>query len=238
MRKAMNKVSMIVAALMAAAISLPAAADDQYNDLAKVLSVTPQTERVNTPQQTCHTEYVRESYTQPSSPMGAIIGGIAGGLLGSQVGRGNGRIAGAAVGAGVGAVVGDRVGNNQSTGYADRPIERCTSVDHWQTVSRGYLVTYRYNGRDYTTVTDTPPGDTIHVNVAVTTGQAEQYEQQYDQRDAYYPPANQPVIIERSNYVYSPPVVGSVVISGSSGPGYRNGRGWDRGRGGRDSHYW
>jgi uncharacterized protein YcfJ len=224
----LNKASMIVPALMIGTMALPASADDQYYDLAKVLSVTPQTERVNTPEQTCHTEYVREAVSQPSSPMGAIIGGIAGGLLGSQIGRGNGRVAGAAVGAGVGAVVGDRVGNNQPAGYADRPIERCASVDHWQTVSRGYLVTYRYNGRDYTTMTDTPPGDTIRVNVAVTTGQAEQY----DQRGVY---GNAPVVVERSNYVYAPPVSGSVFISGSSGPGHRyNDRGWDRGRG----HYW
>lgn len=227
MRKAINKASMMVPALMAAAISLPASADDQYYDLARVISVTPQTERVNTPEQSCSTEYVRQSYTAPSSPVAAIIGGIAGGLLGSQIGRGNGRVAGAAVGAGVGAVVGDRIGNNQATTYADRPVERCVSIDHWQTVNRGYLVTYRYNGRDYTTVTDRDPGDSIRVNVAVTTGQATQYQQ----RDAYGPP----VVIERSNYVYAPPVVGSVVISGSSGPGYRNGRGWDRGR---DRHYW
>ena len=210
------KTGIIISALMAAGLSLPAMANDQYYDTARVISVTPQLERVNTPQQSCQTEYIREGYTSPRSPAGAIIGGIAGGLLGSTIGRGNGRIAAAAVGAGVGAVVGDRIGNNQDTNYTDRPIERCVSVDNWQTVNRGYLVTYRYNGRDYQTVTDTDPGDTIRVNVAVNVGEPVRY--------------SQPVIIERSHYGYAPPAFSAVFIGGSSGHHYR-GHGYDKGRG-------
>lgn len=159
----------IVSALMAASVSLPAMANDEYFDQAHVLAVTPQFERVNYPTQSCHTEYVRESYSSNQrSPVGAIIGGVAGGLLGSQIGKGNGRIAGAAVGAGVGAVVGDRIGNNQATSYGNRPIERCTTMDNWQTVNKGYLVDYRYNGRDYTTLLDHHPGNTIPVRVNVS----------------------------------------------------------------------
>ena len=144
----MRKAKMIIPALVSSMLALPAMAhDDEYYDSARVISVTPQTERVNYPVEECHTEYVRESYSS-KSPMAAIIGGVAGGLLGSQIGKGNGRVAGAAVGAGVGAVVGDR----------------------WETVSRGYLVTYRYNGRTYTTVTDRDPGDRIDVRVSVGPG--------------------------------------------------------------------
>ncbi len=80
--------------LMASAFATQAMADD-YFDTAPVLSVTPQVERVNSPRQECHTEYVRESYSNNSSPAGAIIGGIAGGLLGSTIGKGDGKIAGA-----------------------------------------------------------------------------------------------------------------------------------------------
>lgn len=226
-----TKVSILVSALMAASLSLPAMANDQDYDTARVISVTPQVERVNTPQQSCQTEYVRESYTNQRSPAGAIIGGIAGGLLGSTIGRGNGRIAGAAVGAGVGAVVGDHLGNNQTTTYTNRPIERCVSVDNWQTVNRGYLVTYRYNGRDYQTVTDTAPGDTIRVNVAVNAGAPVQYSQPVIiERNVYNPP----VYIERSNYY--PPVVSSFVINGSFG---NHGGHNDHGRGnGHDRHNW
>lgn len=160
----------IMSALMAASVSLPAMANDEYFDQARVLAVTPQLERVNYPTQSCHTEYVRESYSSNQrSPLSAIIGGVAGGLLGSQIGKGNGRVASAAVGAGVGAVVGDRMGNNQTTAYSNRPAEYCMTVDNWQTVNKGYLVSYRYNGRDYTTLLDHHPGNTIPVRVNVST---------------------------------------------------------------------
>lgn len=171
MRKDIMWWTLATPALLAVTLSTPAMADDEYFDYARVLAVTPQTERVNVPREQCHTEYVRESYqSYDRSPVGAIIGGIAGGLLGSQIGKGNGRVAGAAVGAGVGAVVGDRVGATQRTGYATRPVEHCALVDDWQTVNRGYLVTYRYNGREYTTVSDTYPGESIRVRVAVAPG--------------------------------------------------------------------
>jgi len=163
-------VKIMIPALMAASLSLPVMADEQYYDSARVVAVAPQTERVNSPRQECHTEYVRESVNNDRSPMGAIIGGVAGAIIGSQVGRGNGRVAAGAVGAGVGAVVGDRIGNDQPTGYATRPVESCYTVDNWQTVSRGYLVTYRYNGRDYSTVMDNDPGASIRVRVDVAPG--------------------------------------------------------------------
>lgn len=178
----MRKVKMIIPALMATTLSLPAMAQhddyDEYYDSARVISVVPQTERVNYPVEECHTEYVRESYSS-RSPVGAIIGGVAGGLLGSQVGKGNGRVVGAAVGAGVGAVVGDRIGS-QSTTYGERPVERCYSVDNWQTVSRGYLVTYRYNGRTYSTVTDHDPGNRIDVRVGVGPSRAVEHVAYYE----------------------------------------------------------
>ena len=41
------RVKMLVPALLTAVIAAPAMATDQYNDMARVLSATPQTERVN-----------------------------------------------------------------------------------------------------------------------------------------------------------------------------------------------
>ena len=203
----MRHKTLLVTALLATGIlsltvSSIAMADDDYEDRARVISVSPQTERINVPRQECRTEYVRESYNNGnSSPAGAIIGGIAGGLLGNTVGRGNGRIAAAAVGAGVGAIVGDRMGNNQSnnSGYGSRPVGRCYTADNWQTVNSGYLVSYRYNGRNYTTVMDHQPGDTIPVYVGVSAG---------------------------TNNVTQ-----IAYIEGNANAGYDNqSRGWDRGR--------
>ncbi len=163
--------------LMTATVVLPALintayADDNYDDRARVISVTPQLQRVNNPRQECRTEYVRESYyeNRDRSNTGAIIGGLTGGLVGSRFGGGNGRIATAALGAGLGAIVGDRYDNNgrDSRGrerVESRPVERCVNMDNWQNVPAGYLVNYEYNGRQYSTVTDNDPGRFIPVSV-------------------------------------------------------------------------
>lgn len=166
----MNTTRFGASLMLLSAIAMPAAADDVYYDTARVLSVTPQTERINNPRQECRTDYVRESYSSGDRDIGgSIIGGIAGGLLGSQIGKGKGRIAGAAVGAATGAIVGDRIDNSgrRDSGYSTRTVERCVQVDDWQVVNRGYLVTYRYNGRDYTTSMANDPGDTVSVRVSI-----------------------------------------------------------------------
>ena len=164
----------LILGLIAATVSLPVLADDDYEDRARVISATPQYERVNNPRQECRTEYVRESYYESPqrSNTGAIIGGLTGGLVGSRFGGGNGKIASAAIGAGLGAIVGDRYDNNGRDNRGrerveTRPIERCVTVDNWQQVPAGYLVNYEYNGRQYTTVTHDNPGRFIPVQVAV-----------------------------------------------------------------------
>lgn len=167
----MNASKLGASVMLMSAIALPASADDTYYDTARVLSVVPQTERINNPRQECHVDYVRESYSRSDDRdvAGSIIGGIAGGLIGSQIGKGKGRIAGAAVGAATGAIVGDRIDNSgrREPGYSTRPVERCVQIDDWQTVNRGYLVTYRYNGRDYTTTMPNDPGSTVSLRVSI-----------------------------------------------------------------------
>lgn len=166
------RTAILLPALMTTAFVAPAMAEDQYTDTARVISVTPQTERVNIPRQECRTEYQQQSYSQNNdhSLAGAVIGGIAGGLLGNTVGRGKGRIAAAAVGAGVGAIAGDRIANNRNQVVSTRtvPVQSCYQVDNWQSVNAGYLVAYEYNGRTYNTVTSEDPGRYIDVNVAIS----------------------------------------------------------------------
>lgn len=158
--------------LISTSVSLPALAQHEFEDRARVLSVTPQVERVNTPSQECRTEYVRETVyeSRERSNTGAIVGGITGGVIGSRFGGGKGRIATAAVGAGLGAILGDRYDNNRQPGrerVETRPVERCVTVDNWQSITTGYLVNYEYQGRQYSTVTERDPGRYIPVNVAV-----------------------------------------------------------------------
>lgn len=215
------KMKIALSALLGATFAINAVADD-YFDTATVISAVPQTERINTPRQECHTEIIREnSGYNNSSPAGAIIGGVAGGLLGNTIGKGGGRVASAAIGAGVGAVVGDRIAG-QSNGVVERPVDRCVTVDNWQTINRGYFVTYRYNGRDYTTVTNDNPGGSIRVRVGVNAADNAVYAAPVLNQVTYYP-ATQPatVIYREPMRVYAPPA--PVVIYGGLGGGYRSG---------------
>ncbi len=162
--------------VLACALGASAAANAaDFEDYARVLSVTPQFEQVSTPRQECRTEYEnvpRHSQRQERSNGGAIIGGIAGGLLGSQVGGGNGRVAAAAAGALTGAIVGDRMDNDNNrdgyTSYESRPVRQCRNVEQWDRRATGYAVTYEYHNRTYTTVMPYDPGNRLRLHVSLT----------------------------------------------------------------------
>ncbi|NEX60304.1 glycine zipper 2TM domain-containing protein [Noviherbaspirillum galbum] len=145
----------------------------EWDDYARVVSVSPQLEQVNRPRQECRTEYVAVQHQYPAQRGvgGSIVGGVAGGLLGNQVGNGNGRTAATAAGAIVGAIVGDRMENTAPGGGAvveQQPVQRCYTVDQWETRNNGYNVTYEYNGRTYSALMPYDPGQRMRVHVAVT----------------------------------------------------------------------
>ncbi|MCS6787183.1 MAG: glycine zipper 2TM domain-containing protein, partial [Thiobacillaceae bacterium] len=135
---------------------------------------TPVYEEVNTPRRECWTERVgyESEYRAPErSYGGAIIGAIAGGIIGNQVGKGTGKTVATAVGAATGAIVGDNLDNDwRGERYVSRPRyeERCRSYDQWERRLTGYSVTYRYQGREYTTFLPYDPGNTVRVRVQVT----------------------------------------------------------------------
>ena len=170
--------------LMAASASCSVFAAD-YDDFAKVTNVTPQVEQINRPRQDCHTEMVQvnrqvQTPTQRTerSNGGAVIGGIAGAILGNQVGRGNGRTAATAAGAVIGAISGDRIDNGSGSGQvvtetvtSEQPVQRCRTVDHWESRTTGYSVSYDYKGRSYTSILPYDPGTRLKVNVSVTPAQ-------------------------------------------------------------------
>jgi len=154
------------------ALLLTAANAHAFDALATVVSAVPINETVNTPTQNCWTEYPQQ--VQPAPPqhdyLGAIVGGVAGGLLGSRFGEGNGRVVGAAAGAGVGAIVGDRLDNRDSpsANAAPAPVQHCQQVDHLETRTTGYQVTYEYDGQRFLTRLPYNPGGQLRVNVSVT----------------------------------------------------------------------
>lgn len=179
----MNKPTkpLIVSLAMALAVSSGAVLADpdggyrgyssySFSDRAKVVATVPAYERVNEPRRECYTEYrtyEEQSYRNGNNTAGAIVGAVAGGLLGSTVGKGNGKVAAAAVGAATGAVIGDRWNDRDGTYTTTRtePVETCRMVDNFRDQVVGYDVTYRYNGRDYTTRLPYDPGEWLSLNV-------------------------------------------------------------------------
>lgn len=163
--KTRTALMMAVGSLFAVA-GVASAAD--YDDYARVLSVSPQSEQVNQPTQECHTEVVETRGGGERGAGGAIIGGVAGGIIGNQVGGGNGRAAATAIGAITGAIVGDRIENDRPQTVREQQVQRCRTVDRWVTRNNGYAVTYEYHGRNYTSIMPYDPGERMRVHVSVT----------------------------------------------------------------------
>lgn len=167
----MNLKTKIIASICCLGM-LPLAQANDFEDTARVVSVTPQVEQINQPRQDCRTDYVavQQPQQQQKNYAGAIIGGIAGGLLGNQVGKGSGRTVATAGGAIAGAMVGDHLGNSTTStapAYAQQPVQSCRMVDSWQSRTTGYAVTYTYRGQTHTSVLPYQPGRTIRVRVSV-----------------------------------------------------------------------
>lgn len=146
---------------------LSAAVAADFEDYARVVSVTPQIEQVNYPQQECRTEYVPVQ-RQSRGVGGSIVGGVAGGIIGNQVGGGSGRAVATAAGAIAGAIVGDRLENDGNTAVTEhQPVRQCRTIDNWQSRTNGYAVTYEYHGHTYTSMMPYDPGERLRVRVSV-----------------------------------------------------------------------
>jgi uncharacterized protein YcfJ len=165
----MKRTAFAIAAALALGVPPAFAGGGTFEDYARVRDVTPEYEKVNVPRQECYSEVVPERYERRgNSVVGSLIGGVAGGLIGSRVGQGNGRVAAAAAGAAVGALVGNHLGSRDDyTRYGERQVQRCRTVDNWESRITGYRVAYDYQGRSYTTILPYDPGNRLPVRVSV-----------------------------------------------------------------------
>ena len=147
-------------------------ADSGFFVKARVVDVSPiyETLRVSYPEERCWNERVRhtqQSYRRSYTP--AIAGAIIGGVAGNQFSRGRKRdvltVAGALLGASVGR---DFTRPSGRTSYLTTE-RRCEVVDRVEEQEQlvGYDVSYRYNGRIFSTQTDAHPGKFIRVKVQV-----------------------------------------------------------------------
>jgi uncharacterized protein YcfJ len=121
---------------------------------------------VDRPREVCRDDYVRRP--APGVAGVAIAGGVIGAAVGRQFGGGTGRDLATALGAVAGAVIANERAE-RNLGFRDVPVQVCDVVNQRerQQLIDGYVVTYVYQGRRYTTQTATPPGDRIELAVDV-----------------------------------------------------------------------
>jgi uncharacterized protein YcfJ len=134
------------------------------NEMARVIHVEPiyTSVRVKTPHQhDCYRSSHQNSYTT------TIAGGIIGGVIGNQFGKGSGKTALTVAGTLLGGSVGHDLNRDQSNYYKSQTT--CQVSQHYRHEQRidGYHVTYRYNGKQYSTEMEHHPGKYIPVNVSV-----------------------------------------------------------------------
>jgi len=166
-----------ISLMLSALLALPAwahghnsdTAGGVFRDRARVVDVKPLKEIVRVPvtDRECWTEkVVRPARRDPS---GIIAGGIIGGAVGNAMGQGH-RDQGIATVAGT--VLGGVIGNAMAGGHHPARVERerrCRVARKFYEEERisGYLVTYRYRGREFTREMDERPGRFVTVRVAV-----------------------------------------------------------------------
>jgi uncharacterized protein YcfJ len=140
---------------------------------ARVVDVDPMVRyvAVDRPRQQCWDETVR----RPAAPFGiagqTAAGGIIGATIGHILGHGSSRDALTVAGAAAGAAIAheNAVRNGATIETRETTVQRCETVYDHVTEKHvdGYRVTYVYDGRRYTTLTDYAPGDRIQVAVDV-----------------------------------------------------------------------
>jgi uncharacterized protein YcfJ len=139
---------------------------------ARVVDVEPLVRHVtvNRPSEQCWDEVVREPVRRYGVAGPTAAGTIIGAAIGRQFGSGNDRDALTVIGAVAGgAVAHNRAVRNGAGSMREVVAQRCEVVHQRVTeqIVDGYLVTYRYDGRNYTMRTDRHPGDRVQVAVDV-----------------------------------------------------------------------
>lgn len=176
MKNTKTTISLLTVLTMTSTVTM---ANDRYQDRnyrdyertekARVTHVEPiyRHVTVTTPQRECWDEPQRhrndyQSYTS------TIAGGIIGGVIGNQFGGGSGKTALAIAGTLLGGSAG-RDFEARNSGYHTRYEQQCEVVERHHREQRidAYEVSYRYHGKQYTTVMDHHPGKFIPVDVHV-----------------------------------------------------------------------
>ncbi|MEJ2593411.1 MAG: glycine zipper 2TM domain-containing protein [Candidatus Thiodiazotropha sp.] len=169
-----KQISILSGLLLAASMTAQAGHREQYQDMAKVINVEPiyHTVEITQPERHCWDEDVEHYHANNRTYTGTVLGGIIGGVVANSISHGSrrGRDAATVAGAMLGSAIGHDASRNRNGGYYTTTTERRCEVTHKTTHEEelvGYDVTYRYNGRLFTTRTQEDPGKRIPVIVDV-----------------------------------------------------------------------
>ena len=144
---------------------------NRFKDYAKVTHVEPvyRTVRVSRPTRECWDEErtVNDNHGDNRTG-GTIIGGVLGGVAGHQIGKGRGKTAATIIGTLLGGKIGGDMSSDGNGAHAHTSTRTvCRTVDNFTEEERlqGYRVSYRYQGREFTTMMKRKPGNRIRVKV-------------------------------------------------------------------------
>ena len=134
-------------------------------NLARVISATPNMDRVMETRQQCTEQWQQPAPSGVSSTTGTVMGALIGGAAGSAIGKGNGRLVAVAAGSAIGSQVGRSMAEQPA---APRPVQICQPVNSMREQVRDYTVRYEWSGREYMVTLPQNPGPWLRVSVSHT----------------------------------------------------------------------
>jgi uncharacterized protein YcfJ len=133
--------------------------------MARVLSVTPNLERITDTRQQC-TEQQQQVTTPGQAGLGTTLAGsLIGGALASPIGKGGGKAVAVATGSAVGMHVARTMAEQQSTTTV-KTVQVCQPVTSVREQVRDYAVRYEWDGREYVVNMPQHPGGWLKVTTS------------------------------------------------------------------------
>lgn len=134
-------------------------------NLARVISATPNMDRIVETRQQCTEQWQQQPSSGVSSTTGTVMGALIGGAAGSALGKGNGRLVAVAAGSAIGSQVGRSMAEQPA---APRPVQICQPVNSVREQVRDYTVRYEWSGREYQVTLPQNPGPWLRVSTSHT----------------------------------------------------------------------
>ncbi|MDT8999386.1 hypothetical protein RQP53_08925 [Paucibacter sp. APW11] len=136
------------------------------SNLVRVISATPNLERVTETRQQCGYETQQVASSGGNSTGAAVLGALAGGLIASNVGKGTGKNVAIAAGSATGALIGKSLAEQNSPQYSNQTVQVCRPTSVVREQVRDYTVRYEYQGQEYLVNMPQQPGQWLRLHVS------------------------------------------------------------------------